>query len=241
MNTPDAHAGRQRTARTAGLLYLIVVLTGIVSLAYVPSQTFVPGDAAATVQRIVASETLFRVGILAGLICYVAFALLPLVLHRLLSPVNPRAAVAMVALALISVPLALASLMHKLDVLSLIGAQAPLKAFAAESVATRVMQSLESYRNGILVTKVFWGLWLLPFGYLVFKSRLLPRLLGVLLMLGCFGYLIDVGGRLLFAGYAGSGLDTYITLPAALGEIGTCLWLLIIGVRRPPSPPPGTT
>jgi len=72
---------------------------------------------------------------------------------------------------------------------------------------------------------------MLPFGYLVFKSDMLPKLLGVLLMLGCFGYLIEVFGRILVPAYPQSMLADYATSPAALGEIGTCLWLLIFGAQ----------
>lgn len=221
------------TARIAGLLYLIVVLAGIFSIAYVPSQTQVAGDAAATVAKIIAHEPLFRLGIAAGLICYLAFLLLPLALYRLLSAHGRTAATLMVALAVVSVPLAFVNLQHKLDVLTLLGDAPHLRAFAPEALNAQVMLALQAYGNGILVSKLFWGLWLLPFGWLVFSSRLLPRILGLLLMLGCVGYVIDVFARLLVPGFAASPVAGYITLPATLGEIGTCLWLLVLGVRAP--------
>ncbi|KFN43067.1 DUF4386 domain-containing protein [Arenimonas oryziterrae] len=219
------------TARLAGLLYLIVVLTGIFSLAYVPSQLIVAGDAAATFERLVAGQSLFRQGIAAGFVCYTAFLLLPLVLYRLLSPSGKTAAVLMVAFAIVSVPLSLVNLGHKLDVLTLISGADYLHVFTAEQLQTQVMLALAAYSSGLLVAKIFWGLWLLPFGYLVFTSRLLPRVLGLLLMAGCVGYLIDVAGRLLVPAYPDSLLADYATRPAALGEIGTCLWLLIFGAR----------
>ena len=96
------------------------------------------------------------------------------------------------------------------------------------------MLSLESYRNGLQVAEIFWGLWLLPFGYLVYKSGILPKVLGVLLMLGCFGYLIGIIGVLLFAGYAESTLARFVGIPASVGEIGICLWLLVMGAREYP-------
>jgi hypothetical protein len=94
------------------------------------------------------------------------------------------------------------------------------------------MLSLDAYKEGLRVVQIFWGLWLLPFGYLVFKSGILPRALGILLMLGCFGYLIDFTGRALFPGYAESGIAGFVRLPASLGEIGICLWLLVMGARE---------
>ena len=233
-HTPADSADRispRAMARIAGLLYLIVVLAGIFSIAYVPSQTQVAGDAAATVAKITAHEDLFRLGIAVGLICYVAFLLLPLALYRVLASYGRTAATLMVALAAISAPLAFVNLQHKLQVLSLLGDAAYLRAFSPEALNAQVMLALQAYSHGILVSKLFWGLWLLPLGWLVFTSRALPRVLGVLLMLGCAGYVIDVFARILVPGFAETALAGYITLPATLGEIGTCLWLLVFGAR----------
>lgn len=222
-----------KTARTAGLLYLIVVLTGIFSIAYVPSQITVRGDALATVSNITSSESLFRLGIVAGYMCYTAFLLLPFALYKLLSPVGKNIAVLMVAFAVVSVPISFVNLLNKLDILSLLSDADYLQAFTTEQLHAQVMLSLDAYSNGLLVSKIFWGLWLLPFGYLVFKSGFLPRVLGVLLMMGCFGYLIDFFGRALFPGYAEAIIARFVTLPASVGEIGTCLWLLTMGARDP--------
>ncbi len=222
-----------KTARTAGFLYLIVVVTGFFSLAYVPSQITVQGDASATVSNIAAAEPLFRLGIAAGLICYTAFLLLPFALYKLLSPVSQNAAVLMVVFAVVSVPISFVNMLNKLDVLSLMGGSDYLQAFTKEQLNARVMLSLDAYSNGLLVSRIFWGLWLLPFGYLVFKSGFLPRVLGILLIAGCFGYLTAFFGSLLFSGYAETSLASFASKPAALGEIGTCLWLLVMGARTP--------
>lgn len=221
------------TGRLAGLLYLIVVASGIFSLAYVPGQLVVVDDPQATLAKIVASESLFRQGIAAFLVMQVAFLLLPFALYPLLESAGRRAAVLMVVLAVSSVPLGLSALMHRLDLLSLLADPVVSRMLGPEQVRAEVVLSLEAYRNGLQVTKLFWGLWLLPFGWLVFKSRRLPRVLGVLLMLGCFGYLLQVFGGLLIPGYPGSAIAPYVPLPAAVGEIGTCLWLLVFGARRP--------
>lgn len=219
-------------ARTAGLLYLIVIVSGMFGLAYVPSQFAAYGDSAATVQRIMQSPALFRWGILADLTCYVAFLLLPLALYRLLAASDRRAAMLMVAFAVASVPIGCLNEMHRMDVLSLLGNQGALQAFTATQVQVQVMQSLAAYHNGLLVLEIFWGVWLWPLGYLVFRCGFLPRVLGVLLMAGCVGYLVDFLGRLFFAGYPHTSVADYATLPSAAGEIGTGLWLLLMGARR---------
>jgi hypothetical protein len=222
-----------KISRLAGLVYLIVVVTGIFSLAYVPSQLIVPGNQQATLANIVESESLFRYGIASFLIKQVAFLLLPLVLFRLLRPVNQNVAILMVALAVVSVPIALVSLFSNLDVLSLLTNAYYSSTFTPEYLQATAMLLLDAYGNGLLVTSLFWGLWLLPFGYLVFKCAVLPKILGILLILGCFGYMIVVFGNLLVPGYSNTSLSKYALLPAAVGEIGTCLWLLFLGVRQP--------
>jgi hypothetical protein len=227
------NASPRQTARLAGLLYLVVVLTGIFSLAYVPGQLIHWKDGVATTQQITEIQTLFRAGILSSLLCYTAFLLLPLALYRLLQSVNRNAALLMVVLAVVSVPISIINLQHKWTVLSLLetnAGQPPL------NIAAQVMQALTAYDHGILLVSLFWGLWLLPFGYLVYRSGFLPKILGILLMLGCGGYLINLCGHTLLPNYSQLGVSKYISLPASIGEIGTCLWLLIAGVKNTTKP-----
>ncbi len=222
----------KKIARQSGFLYLIVVLAGIFSIAYVPSKLIVWGDASATFNNISENEQLFRLGIYAGIVCYAAFALLPFALYNLLHLVNKKFAITMVILALVSVPVSLYNLGNKIDVLTLISKADYLNVFSEGQIKAQVLLHLEYYNNGIEIASVFWGLWLLPFGYLVFKSGILPKLLGVFLMLGCIGDLINFSGGFLFAGYRGLGIASYVSLPATIGEIGICLWLLIAGAKE---------
>lgn len=223
-----------KTARIAGLLYLIVVAAGIFSLAHVPSVIEKSDDPATVVAAIREHETLFRLGIAAAFACYTAFLILPLALYRLLAPYGRTAAVLMVALAAASVPMSFGNLIHRVDVLSLLGEEPALRGLAVEQVNLQVTLALESYWNGIFVSKILWGLWLLPFGWLVVRSAAIPRILGILLMAGCFGYLIAFFGRLLVPGYAELPYIGYVSMPATLGEIGSCLWLLVMGARERP-------
>lgn len=222
----------KKTARIAGLLYLIVVLTGIFTLAYIPSKLLVWDDAAQTLLNIKNSETLFRLSIVAGVLCYTAFLLLPFVLYKLLQQVSRPHAMVMVILSVVSVPFSLFNLVHKVNVLTLIKAPGYLQALDPARLQAEVLLTLDYYNNGIQIISVFWGLWLLPFGYLVFKSGYLPKVLGVLLMAGCFGYLINFTGHFLFESYGSLGIGRYVSLPASLGEIGICLWLLVVGVKK---------
>ncbi|MBU6248392.1 MAG: DUF4386 family protein [Xanthomonadaceae bacterium] len=226
----------RRLGRMAGAAYLVNVLAGIFSLMVVPSITGGHGNPVATVQTIMARETLYRAGIAVALLCYVEFLLLPLLLYRLLGAVKRNAAALMVVLAAVSVPLSIASLTHKLDVLALLGHAAWLHAFDAGQLQSQVMLPLAGYASDLLLAQVFWGLWLIPFGWLVIRSGQLPRLLGYLLVLGGVSYVADVAGQVLVAGHGDMSFARYVTLPAALGEIGTCLWLLVMGARRGSQP-----
>lgn len=223
---------KNKTSRIAGLLYLGVVLTGIFSLMYVPSRLIDYDDAALTFQHITNHEWLFRLGIVGGLFCYGFFLFLPIVLYRLLAPVNENMARLMVLLAVISVPMYFINAQHEFTALSLIKSPAYLNVFSPEQIQSQVLFHIDQYDDGMRLIHVFSGLWLFPFGYLVFKSNFLPKALGLLLMLGCFGYLINFLGRTLIPDYAQLGISSYISLPASLGEIGTCLWLLIVGARE---------
>ena len=223
-----------KIARTAGFLYLIVVVTGIFSQLYIPSQFIVRGDALATANNILAFESLFRMGIVIGLIASTTFLLLPFVLYWLLQQVDRNIAVLMVVLAAASAPISFVNTAHDLDILWLLGGADYLQAFTTEQLHALVMLSRKASANGSLVAELFWGLWLLPFGYLVFKSGFLPRILGILLMIGCFGYLTEAFGRMLFPqGYAEAGISGFMIVPSALGEVGICLWLLIMGAHWP--------
>jgi hypothetical protein len=220
-----------RTARMAGLLYLIVVVAGMFSLVYVPSHIDTHTDALTTASHIAASLSLFRWGALSELIMAAAFLMLPFALYRLLHQVNRNLAVLMVVLVAVSIPISFVNVVDKLDILSMLGGTELSRAFTRDQLNAQVVMHLVAYRNGMLVSEIFSGLWLLPFGYLVFKSGFLPRILGVLLILGGFSYLIDFCGTLYFPGYGDTTLAGLIMLPPSLGEIGTCLWLLIIGKR----------
>jgi hypothetical protein len=221
-----------RTARTAGMLYLIVIATGIFSLIYVPSQLNLTGDAGAVARNIMSNQLLYLLGIMSWLVNQVFFLLLPFAFYRLFHAVNRDAAVLMVAFVLVSVPISLIAISHRLDAYFLISSEPLMRAIDPEIRQAMMMQSLDAYGNAILVTQPFWGLWLLPLGYLIVKSGLVPKMLGLLLILGCAGYLVDTTGYLLYPGYGATHLSEFLTMPGAAGEIGLCLWLLAKGVRH---------
>jgi len=221
----------KQTARLAGALYLVVVLAGLFSLMYVPSKLSNWSEPEKMINNIIAHETLFRMGIFVGVFGYIFFALLPLALYKLLSPVNKTHATAMAALAVVSVPISLTNMLHKFAVLTLLSNPNYLKGIDVTQVHSQILLHLDYYNDGNQLASIFWGLWLFPFGYLVYRSGFLPKIIGAFLMFGCFGYIINFTGNFFFSGYPGSILANVITIPGSLGEIGICLWMLIMGAK----------
>jgi Domain of unknown function (DUF4386) len=216
--------------RVVGFLLLLLIPLAIFGQIYVPSMLIVPADAAATARNIMASESLFRLGIVSVLLSHLGGDIAwVLVLYQLLKPVNKGMARLMVILILLNVPIALLNEQNQFAILLLLHSADSLRAFTADQVHALVSLFLNLHDNGIKIAGIFWGLWLFPYGWLVFKSGFLPRFIGVLLMLGCFGYVIQS-----FVGFLSPNLLVYTAPLAALtssGELLVPLWLLIMGVN----------
>jgi hypothetical protein len=220
---------KKTLSRIAGLTYLILILTGVFGLVYVPSSLIVWNNPETTVANIKASEFLFRLGIMSEIVCFLVFIVLPLVLYELLKSVNKTVAAFMVVLSLICIPMAFVNILNKVNVLLLLSGADYLSKIPLEQLHAQVMYLLASFNNGTMVANIFWGGWLLPFGYLVYKSKFLPKILGIFLMVGCFGYLTEFVARFLFSV---TEIPWYVSMPSSLGEFGICLWLLIIGATE---------
>jgi hypothetical protein len=223
----------ERTARVAGLLYLIVIATGIFGLMYVPSRTVVYGDAVATADRIMRAQTLFRLGILSSLVCEVAFVFLALALYRLLQHVSRASASLMVSLVLAAVPIAFLNEANRVAALLLSSHAGFLSPLAPDRLSALTMLFVHLYDHVGMMAGLLWGLWLLPFGYLVFRSGFIPRILGILLIVAGVSILVD-SVTFLVVPELHSAVSDVVGLPSAAGEVVTMLWLLLKGVRSVP-------
>jgi len=226
MTTKEKMNSIKKTARITGFLYLILVPLGIFGILYVPATLIVPGDAATTASNIMANELLFRLSIVSALVVQLVNIFVVLLLYRLLKPVNKNMALLMVIFLLVAVPIAMLNELNQSAVLLLLSGADYLKVFTADQLQALVPLSLDLHEHGINIASIFWGLWLFPMGYLVFKSGFLPRILGVLLMIGCFGYLIESFAAFLLPSY-----EVEIALFTFWGEVLLPLWLLIKGVN----------
>lgn len=222
----------KQNARMVGLLYLGMVLSGPFSLLYVPGKVIVPGNAAATSANVLAHETLFRAGIAGTLVGNLIFLLLAFALYRLFSGVNRVQAGLLATTVAISVVLSYANEVLNLAALTLFRGGEFLTVFSRQQLDAFGMFFLRLHGQGINVTEMFWGVWLVPFGLLVMKSGFMPRLLGVLLVVNGDAWIVSCLVWMLAPEY---GPLTFNALqPAYFGEIWILLWLLIKGVKDAP-------
>lgn len=227
-----------KTARVAGAVYLSMAVTAPFSLIYVPRTLIVRGDATATANNILAHETLFRLGIVAELITSVIFVFVVMALYRLLSGVNKTHASLMVALVLVSAAVGFTNVLNSIAALTLFGGADVLAIIERPQRDALAMLFLRLHSQGVVINGVFSGLWLFPFGVLVMKSRFLPRLLGVWLIVNGFAYVAASLSTLLLPQY--QVMVSRIALPALFGEVAITLWLLIKGAKVHPLPAPAS-
>lgn len=216
----------KKTARITGFLYLLLIPLGVLGIIYVPATLFVPGDAASTASNILANESLFRLSIVSALLVQLVNLAVVLFLYKLLSPVNKNIARLMVMFIALAIPIAMLNELTQLAVLRLLNGADYLAVLTTDQLHALVSFFLELHQSGVVIAQIFWGLWLFPMGYLVFKSGYIPKIIGIMLMIGCFGYVVD---SLTFLLYPDFGLTFAEYL--FIGEVALPLWLLVMGVN----------
>jgi len=219
-----------RNARVAGLLYL-TLMTAPLRLIYIPNKLIVSGNASATASNIAAHETLFRLGILSDLFTATMTLFLTLALYRLFKDVDQGLARLVVILGgLMVTPIYFLNTINDAAALLLVRGANFLSVFDKPQRDALAMLFLRLHGHGVLVNEVFWGLWLFPFGLLAYKSRFLPRILGVWLMINCFAYLADSVTGLLWPQYEAT-VSNWV-FPIMFGELAMMLWLIIMGAKE---------
>jgi hypothetical protein len=216
----------QKSARIAGILYLLMAPLGAFGILYIPTNFIVPDDAVATATNILADPWMFRLSTVSALLTQVIQIFLVLFLYRVLKAAHKAHATLMVILILLAIPMALLNDGIHFAVLQLLSGAAYLTTFTIEQRQTLALFLLDWHETGIQIAGIFWGLWLFPMGYAVFKSGYLPRLIGILLMIGCFGYLFDSFTALLLPDF-GFTIAQY----TFIGELLLPLWLVVKGVN----------
>ena len=219
----------QKTARFAGILYLIITVAATIAHFYVPSNIIVPGDAAATANNIINNETLFRVGgIGSELIVLLSEIVLSVVLYVILKPVNKTLSLLAAVSRLAMTTIHGLNLINYFFVLLLLGGGYST-VFATDQLQALVTLFLDAHSYGFTIGIAFLTIHVFVLGYLIFKSGYFPKVLGILFVAAAFGYLFDSFTLLLSSNYETT--PGFIAAIIAISEIAFPLWLLIKGVN----------
>ena len=216
----------QKTARVAAFVFLIIFFLGMSTELFIRPGMIVLGDPTATVRNIATSEALFRLSLVSDLIRQTLLMLLPLILYKLLKPVNKTIAALMVIFYLVCVPISMLNELNHLAVLLLSSGAGYLTTFKAGQLNALVMFFINLRIYGTYITQ-FFSFWVILLGYLVFKSGFLPRILGILLMLGGLCYTVLAVLFLLFPNFDATIFGVFTFIEEAIFY----LWLLIKGVN----------
>lgn len=217
--------------RVVGFLYLLLVIAGPLRLMYIPSTLFVHGDATATAGNIAAHETLFRLGIAADVFGGVVLIFLTLAFFRLFKEVDKYLAALVVILGgVLPAAICFFNTVNDGAALLLVNGADFLSVFDKPQRDALAMLFLRLHYQEIVAAETLWGLWLFPLGMLVYKSRMLPRFLGVWLIINGFAYVAMSITGLLLPQY--DDAVSNITFPALFGELALVLWLLIMGTKE---------
>ncbi len=219
----------KRTARLAGLIWLLMCVFGPIAQ-LIRSKLFIAGDMAATADNIMSNEFLFRLGFVSDLVMMVLFLLLPLVLYKLFSSVDKNLSILMVVFVMVSVPINMLNLLNEFAAFHVLSGAEYLNVIGAEQLMAEAMRSHDLYLHGYEIANVFFALWLIPLGLLVYKSQFLPKILGILLVLGGCSLFLEVFIYFLLPGY--ETVNTILLIPQTLSEFAFLIWVLLKGINE---------
>jgi hypothetical protein len=227
-------ASPKRLARIAGGLYLLVAIFSGFAFGYVLAKVYVPGDAATTAGNVVANSGLVRMGVVADLFQATVWVFLAMTLYILLKHVHQSAARAMVLLVTVGAAIVCLNDVFQIESVRVATDGSYVAALGAAGSSALVLLLLEIHHYGFLIAQIFFGLWLMPLGYLAYKSAMFPKALGVVLIVGGACYLVGLLAVFLAPDFAlGEKINVFVTIPSAIAEISMLLYLLVVGVKTP--------
>jgi hypothetical protein len=221
-----------RLARIAGFLYLLNGITAGFAFGYVLTKVYVPGNAATTAANVIANAGLVRAGMIADLFQGTEWVFLAMTLYLLLRHVHESAARAMVVLVAVGAAIVCLNEVFQFESVRVATDSSYAVAFGAAGSSSMVLLLLEIHHYGFLIAQIFFGLWLVPFGYLAYKSAMFPKALGVALIVGGACYLVGLLAVFLVPD-SGEKINTFVTIPSAIAEISMLGYLLVKGVKTP--------
>ena len=216
-------------ARIAGFCYLIVIGTGLFSEVFVRQALRVSNDALATAHNIQANEMLFRWGFVADLINFVVGLPTILIIYFLFKRTNKLLLQLAVTFVIIQTAIIAVNLLNQIAPLLILSNDTYLNTFQPDQLATLSLLSLNIQTQGYAIGLVFFGFYCLIVGYVIYKSKFLPKILGILYAITGLCYLINSFTMFLTKGFE-NPLFLYLAVPIFIGELSLCLWLLIKGI-----------
>ena len=225
-------------ARIAGSFYLAMFVFTLFA-GTVRDRIIESGDAAATADSIRASATVFLAAFVSDLVEITCMLLAGMALYLLLRRFHPLAGAAMVTFVAVAVAIGCLNLLSQYTALTIATGEDYTRAFGRAGSDGLTLLFADMQHNGYYISSMFWGLWLLPLGYLVIKSGYFPRVLGFLLVIGGIGYLVDLFIRFLVPGTANMG--NYLLAPGGIAELLFTVWLLVKAVNVPETKTPMPT
>lgn len=229
-------------ARVVGVGLLLMAALAIYANFFVIEGLIVEGDAVKTATNITGNELVFRFGIVGFVIVLVLDVIISWALYMLLKRIDSQLALLAAFFRLIYTAVFAAVIFNFLSVLQLLKEEAYLMELGTNQLRMQVMMRIDAFNNGWVIGLVFFGIHLLFVGYLVYKSGFMPKLLGVLVMLGGLGYLIDSFAKIILSNYAdyASLFLLIVAIPGTIGEVGFAIWLLVRGKKIPDTKPATT-
>lgn len=219
-------------ARLIGVLYLLVIICAGFSQGYVRANLVVFGDAVTTAENILNNQGLFRLGFVSDIIAFLIDAVISVLLYQLFKPVGKTLAMVSSAFRLLAHPaIGSLNLLNHFMALEILGGPDLMSVFTLEQTQAMALQLMNAHRIGYLIAGAFFGIHCLLLGIQVFKSPLIPRVFGIMMIGAAAGYVMESFGDFLFPGNE-EWLAWMVGLSAALGEVGLTFYLLMKGVRK---------
>lgn len=224
----------KKTARLAGLLFLLMVVSGLFAEIFFRQKLFT-NDLAVTADNILHNDFLYRAGILSDIIMSLSYLFTALVLYKLLVSVNKNMASLMVLFAAAGCVLLLSNIQNEFAPLYMVGEGSQTGSLGSGQLQAMAMLSYTAYGHGYMIGQVFFALWVLPLGVLIYRSKFIPKVFGILFLIEVFGGLLSVAVHFLIPNVS---IETVLLFPGTLAEFGFMFWLLIRGINVSKLPAP---
>jgi hypothetical protein len=220
----------KKKARSAGFIYFLLAITGAFSILYIPTIFIEPGDATTTANNILSREWLYRLGIFGSLLYNIIFATLGVALYRLFNETGKWLALLMLVLVVMSATAGFANAFNQIAALVFLSGADFLSVIEKPTLDAIAYAFFRIHSQSTNALELFWGLWLLPFGILIYRSGFIPKVFGVLLLIACVGYVLSSFMSIALPQQKES-FGTLISI-LTMGELPIILWLLIVGARE---------